>query len=117
MSFGVILKGINSIQFGLPLDFIFEFLPQLTFMLITFGYMCFCIIYKWLTPWESLDLSLHPPPGIINIMINMPLKMGSTEGEPLYHTATQENVQFYFFITALIMVPIMLFVKPLILLC
>lgn len=117
MSFGVVLKGLNSINFGLPLDFLFEFVPQLTFLLITFGYMCFCIVYKWLTPWESFDLNTHPAPGIINIMINMPLKMGSTEGEPLYDTTFQEKVQFYFFISALIMVPIMLFVKPLILLC
>jgi V-type H+-transporting ATPase subunit a len=27
MSFGVILKGINSIHFGLYIDFIFEFIP------------------------------------------------------------------------------------------
>lgn len=27
MSFGVILKGINSIHFGLYIDFLFEFIP------------------------------------------------------------------------------------------
>lgn len=88
MSFGVILKGLNSVHFNLGLDFFFEFIPQLVFMQVTFGYMCFCIIYKWLTPWETFDLLEHPAPGIINILINMPLRLGATDGQPLYDTAT-----------------------------
>jgi len=50
--------------------------------------MCFCIIYKWLTPWENYDLLTHPAPGIINILINMPLKLGNTDGQPLYDINT-----------------------------
>jgi V-type H+-transporting ATPase subunit a len=34
---GILLKGVNSIHFGLWVDFIFEFIPQLVFMSLTFG--------------------------------------------------------------------------------
>jgi len=47
MTFGIILKGFNAIHFRNKLDFYFEFLPQLIFMLVTFGYMDFMIYYKW----------------------------------------------------------------------
>ena len=33
------------------------------------------IFIKWATNWEGRS---HEAPGIINIMINMPLKLGST---------------------------------------
>lgn len=38
--------------------------------------MIFLIVIKWLTDWnvEGTDKA----PGIINLMINMPLKMGGT---------------------------------------
>lgn len=47
MILGIILKGINTIHFKEYASFIFDFLPQLVFMTCTFGYMVFCIIYKW----------------------------------------------------------------------
>jgi V-type H+-transporting ATPase subunit a len=37
MVLGIILKGVNSLNFNLKLDFIFEFIPQLIFMLSLFG--------------------------------------------------------------------------------
>ena len=64
MTLGIILKGINAIYFGSVVDFLFEFIPQLLFMTCTFGYMCFCIIVKWLTDWSTKQ-----PPQIINVFI------------------------------------------------
>lgn len=55
MTVGVLLKGANSIYFRSPLDFFFEFLPQLVFMLTMFAYMDFMIIYKWTVDWSTVD--------------------------------------------------------------
>lgn len=47
------------------------------------------IFYKWATNWDLYTTDLVPgsslAPGIINIMINIPLKLGSTEGKPLWY--------------------------------
>lgn len=74
MSWGIIMKGINAIHFKSKVDFFFEFIPQLTFMLVTFAYMDFMIFTKWGTDWRD-EAALAP--GIINLMIDMPLKMGT----------------------------------------
>ena len=37
MSMGIMLKAINCIHFGHYLDLVFEFVPQIVFMLSTFG--------------------------------------------------------------------------------
>lgn len=73
MTFGIILKGANCRYFGKWIDFFFEFIPQLIFMLSTFGYMVFLIIAKW-----SINFSNHvqDAPSIISLMINMPLRFG-----------------------------------------
>lgn len=55
MVLGVLLKGLNSIHFRNPVDFFFEFIPQLGFLLCTFGYMVFLIFAKW-----SIDYTDDP---------------------------------------------------------
>jgi V-type H+-transporting ATPase subunit a len=47
MVFGILLKGLNCLYFKKGSGFFFEFLPELLFMLATFGYMSFLIIIKW----------------------------------------------------------------------
>ncbi len=75
MTLGVFVKATNTLYFGKLMDFIFEFIPQLTFLLLLFGYMDFLIIYKWTVNW---DANTSIAPSIITTMINMPLKMGKT---------------------------------------
>lgn len=71
---------INTVHFGLWLDFLFEWIPQQIFLFTTFGYMCVLIIYKWTVPWGiTRDTSMAP--SIIGQMIALPLKTGSTEGK------------------------------------
>lgn len=53
MSFGIILKAVNSLHFRKTLDFVFEFIPQITFMVLMFGYMDFLIVFKWLKYWPA----------------------------------------------------------------
>ena len=78
---------LNTVHFGLWLDFLFEWLPQQIFLLSTFGYMCLLIIKKWTIPWDiSVDTSMAP--SIIGQMIALPLKLGSTEGKVLFNRNT-----------------------------
>ena len=75
MTLGIFIKASNSIYFKKKFDFVFQFIPQLIFMIALFGYMDFLIIYKWLIPWYPYDKNA---PSIITIMINIPLKFGKT---------------------------------------
>jgi V-type H+-transporting ATPase subunit a len=72
MCLGILMKGFNAVHFRSPMDFFFEFIPQMTLMLCLFGYMDYLIISKWLTPWP--ETSRAPP--IIATMIGMFLKFG-----------------------------------------
>lgn len=114
---GIFLKGLNSLYFNSYLDFFLEFIPQIIFMSLIFGYMNVMIIIKWCINWSERTTS---PPSIITSLLNMFLKGGSVDGEPLYGDSEgedQESVHLYLFIIAIICVPIMLFPKPIILYC
>lgn len=72
------------------------------------------IMLKWATNWQ--EVGLEKAPSIIGLLINMPLAGGSTKGQPLFDEETQESMQRFFLVVAFVMVPLMLFPKPLILL-
>lgn len=80
MTLGIICKGLNCIHRGSALDFIFEFIPQLVFLLCLFGFMDLLIILKWLTNWEGRT---NEAPSIISQMINIALKGGEVQGSAL----------------------------------
>ena len=80
MTLGVLVKATNSLYFKRKVEFWFEFLPQLLFLVLVFGYMDFLIIFKWLKDW-GFD-NPHAP-SIITTMINLPLQMGKTVLIPL----------------------------------
>ena len=88
MTLGVFIKASNAIYFRRKLDFIFEFIPQLIFMVALFGYMDFLIVYKWLKPWKLYDANA---PSIITTMINLPLKVGKTVLFFLLRTTVAED--------------------------
>eukprot|EP00744_Colponema_vietnamica_P001013 GILI01001737.1.p1 GENE.GILI01001737.1~~GILI01001737.1.p1 ORF type:complete len:847 (+),score=304.50 GILI01001737.1:163-2703(+) len=109
MSLGICLKLTNALHFKRPLDVIFEFIPQIIFMMALFGYMVLLIFMKWTQSWAG-----RPCPNVINILINMPLAMGGVApGDQVYEG--QESVQKVLICLALFVVPLMLFPKPLIL--
>jgi V-type H+-transporting ATPase subunit a len=117
MTFGIVLKGMNTIYFNNYIDFIFEFIPQLIFMVSFFGYMIVMIFIKWSINWKD-DTSQAP--SIITLLMNIFLKGGSVDGRPLWGGSnadgyTQENVQFWLLIICLICVPVILIPKPFIL--
>lgn len=52
MTFGVCLKATNAVYFKEGLDFFFEFIPMIIFVLSLFGYMVVLIFMKWSINWE-----------------------------------------------------------------
>jgi V-type H+-transporting ATPase subunit a len=111
MCTGIVLKGVNSLHFGRYSDFLFEFLPQLIFMLCTFGYMCFAIVAKWLIDWGDGSKA----PSIISLFINIgytaPGEQFFGDDQGLQQTMFQQNL----FLIAFLCVPVMLLPKPIIL--
>ena len=113
---GLFLKGFNGIYFGDYVDFLFEFIPQLIFMCLLFGYMCLMIYIKWGTDWSD-DPSKAP--SLISQLLMLFLNMGSTGPDnyktPLFHREDyhyQETFQYYALVISVICVPVMLLIKP-----
>ena len=116
MILGLFLKGFNGIYFGDYVDFLFEFIPQMVFMCLLFGYMILMIYIKWGTDWSD-DLSKAP--SLITQLLMLFLNKGSTGPDdfktPLFHREDyhfQETFQYYALILSVICVPVMLIVKP-----
>lgn len=106
MLFGTTLKASNAIYFGKWEDLVFEAIPQFFFMLVTFGYMSFCIVYKWLINWEGKD-----PISIIQLFINF-----TNVEVPLYGPpGLQETLQTSFVIICFVCFLLMILPKPLVL--
>eukprot|EP00039_Didymoeca_costata_P020228 m.340539 g.340539 ORF g.340539 m.340539 type:complete len:822 (+) comp19350_c0_seq1:98-2563(+) len=116
MSFGVCLSYYNGKYFGRSLDVYHVFIPQILFLWSIFGYLCIAIIYKWC----SSSFPDHNPPSLLLMLINMFLNFGGAkkEGEVLYGDQQgnfQIGVEMFLVLVALVCVPWMLLVKPLIL--
>mmetsp|Transcript_88153 Transcript_88153/g.132108 ORF Transcript_88153/g.132108 Transcript_88153/m.132108 type:complete len:87 (+) Transcript_88153:1918-2178(+) len=85
-------------------------------MVLTFGFMDFMIFYKWTVDWNELGTNLAP--NIINVLIDMPLKLGSMDGKPLWGDGEMEkSINISFLLIAIVMIPVMLLPKPIILIC
>ncbi len=67
MLVGIFMKGFNALYFKNFIDFFFEFLPQLIFMMSTFGYMSVAVVLKWLKNWGDGSNA----PSIIGLFINL----------------------------------------------
>ena len=110
MAIGVGLKISNAIYRRDTIDLVFEAIPQMIFLLALFGYMNFLIILKWMLPWlDHCDRDQCIPPSIITTMMNMALAPTSVK-EPIFKG--QLGVQLILVLTAVLMVPLMLFPKP-----
>jgi len=81
MSLGIFMKAFNAVHFRQPIDFIFEFIPQILLLWVLFGWMDALIISKWLHDFTGPRV--NEAPSIITTMINMFLKMGEVEPDPV----------------------------------
>ncbi len=103
MLLGIFIKGLNAIHFRSRIDLFFEAFPQFLFMIVTFGYMVYCIILKWLTNWDNTN-----PVSILQIFINF-----TSVEDALFLTAEKQTIiQLAFIVIAFISVILMLFPKP-----
>ena len=112
MLLGIGIRGVNNYKSKKYNAFIFEFIPQFLFMFILFGYLIYMIFYKWGTDYDD-DTSKAP--SLLTIMINMAVKFGYVEGTPLFNSLfgmSQETINVLIIVICLLLVPIMLFVKP-----
>lgn len=113
MSLGVFLSAINAWNQKPPLkwlNLLTQFLPQIVFLWSIFGYMCLLILIKWFTNWDLYGA----PELILNVIINMFLSPTRTLPEPNYING-QKGLQTALLIMALVSIPIMLLIKPLML--
>jgi V-type H+-transporting ATPase subunit a len=108
MLFGIMLSLFNHLFFKDYASVFFEFVPRLLFMLCTFGYMIFIILYKWTIDWSR---NSRGPPNLIQTMINMFLAPGSVDDDVQLYPG-QAGFQKFLLIVALLSVPTMLLVKP-----
>ena len=113
MLLGLVIRGVNNINNKNYVAFLFEFIPQILFMIILFGYLILMIFYKWSINWNN---NTDDAPSLLTLMINMIIKFGSVEDKPLF-TGTifgmsQETLHKLIIIICIILVPIMLFVTP-----
>merc|ERR1712117_481305 len=113
MTFGLFIKLSNHIHERDYLSIFGEFVPQLIFMLVFFGYMQFIIIYKWCQDWTG-----RYTPSLITVLVDMVLKPGNIDEEEnqLFDDGDfQGMIQVVFLILMFVSIPWMLLVKPLVL--
>ncbi|MCQ2819471.1 MAG: V-type ATPase subunit a family protein [archaeon] len=117
MTIGIILKGLNDIYYRDAISFIFEFIPEIIFMCLLFGYMVVLIYIKWCKNWDELTIS---PPSIITQMVNIVINKGSVDNAPIWGKSLgnneyqQEKFHRIILIICGCAIPLMIFPKPII---
>lgn len=110
MLFGVMLSLANHINKKSVISILFEFIPQVIFLLSLFGYMIALIFAKWLMEWKT-----KPAPSILIDFINMFLMKYPDNPDYLRPWfSNKQTIQTILLVLALLQVPIMLLVKPII---
>lgn len=106
MTYSLMWTLVNALHFKKPVDIWGNFVPGMIFFQSIFGYLVFCIFYKWFVDWPAAE---KQPPSLLNMLIYMFLQPGTVE-EELY--SGQAGLQVILVLMALCCVPVMLFLKP-----
>lgn len=115
MTLAVCLNVFNHVYYKRKAFVWLEFLPQILFMESIFGYLIFCIMYKWSVNWWELDSNgqhIHnKPPNLLNMLIYMFLTPGTVKPEDQLFPG-QGPIQAVLLLIAVVCVPWMWFAKP-----
>ncbi|XP_043282557.1 V-type proton ATPase 116 kDa subunit a1 isoform X2 [Venturia canescens] len=119
MMFGVCVSMVNIIHFKKYSSIVFQFLPQLLFLVLLFTYMAVLMFIKWIafaatTKPEEFASSPTCAPSVLVTFINMMLfhEAKVSEGCSEFMFPGQAITQKIFIAVALVCVPVMLFGKP-----
>lgn len=110
MIFGIIMKLLNVIYSRDIVGLLTCWIPEFLFMTCFFGYMIFCIVYKWLSEWPDGS----NPPALTSLLIQMFLSPGSLSSESYLfnNIALQTNLQLALFAICIISVLWLAVAKP-----
>mmetsp|Transcript_110643 Transcript_110643/g.191789 ORF Transcript_110643/g.191789 Transcript_110643/m.191789 type:complete len:866 (-) Transcript_110643:364-2961(-) len=129
MSGGLVLSLLNHIYFKDMKHVWFGFVPEIIFLIFTFGYMCFMILVKWNTDWSErfrteIDLPGASTPGphflrapsLLEAQTNFFLMPGSIETDAYVFVGAgfQNMVQVGLLLCSLVAVPLLLIPIPVI---
>jgi V-type H+-transporting ATPase subunit a len=130
---------LNGIKFRKWYDVFFEFIPQILFMWCMFGYLCVLVVYKWSQDYgyyvdpvpifcdnvtkivngTAIPSGHREPPSLIGIMISMALPFFNSitceQQEGLFGAPGMKTLQTALLLIAVICIPWMLLVKPILL--
>lgn len=127
MVFGITLSLWNKVIKRSYADIFLEFFPQLYFVVSIFCYLIFMIMFKWVTYFadnatqDTNVYSEHCAPNLLITFINMMLFKGADpdpklaaicKGKETFMYPGQYYIQVFLVITGVLMVPVMLFGKP-----
>jgi len=113
MSLGIVLSLINAIHFRKVLDATCEFIPQILFLQSIFGWLVFLIFFKWCTLYEDVGEAPFILTTLIKMFLDPTNVTGGRGGNKFFEG--QLYVQYGIIAIALITIPWMLAVKPLLL--
>ncbi|XP_037946314.1 V-type proton ATPase 116 kDa subunit a1-like [Teleopsis dalmanni] len=118
MVFGVCMSVVNFVYFKRLSSIILEFVPQILFLCLLFGYMVFMMFFKWVRYSAAAPIQADTPgcaPSVLIMFINMMLFKPSPKvaGCDTNMFEGQPDVEKLFVLVALICIPWMLLGKPL----
>ena len=104
MTCGIVISCVNHFHYKNLLDIVFRFIPEITFMICSFGYLAFLILYKWMVYIEDA-------PMITTVFLEMFQEMGNvSEGNKMFNG--QEGFQKFLFALIIISLLMMFIPKP-----
>ncbi|XP_073816258.1 V-type proton ATPase 116 kDa subunit a1-like [Musca autumnalis] len=118
MIFGVCMSVVNYVHFKRYVSILLEFLPQIIFLLVLFGYMVFMMFYKWVKYSAKSNILSDTPgcaPSVLIMFIDMMLFKSSEvlPGCEAKMFAGQRELEIILVVVALICIPWMLVGMPL----
>jgi V-type H+-transporting ATPase subunit a len=105
MTLGLVFSAMNHVHRRDWAKLLFSFVPEMVFLMCTFGYMSILIVVKWTTKFDNTHLA----PSLLETMTNFFLSPGYVTVE-LY--AGQAGLQVFLLLVAFLATPVMLLAMP-----